>query len=616
MRFLFRTIRWFFRALWRTINFTRLLIINLIFITLVLAVIIGLQQETPETTINDGALVLDLAGKLVEQPTTPNPADQLMEKWLSDSDKPREVAVGDVVYMLQQAKNDPHVKGIVLKTADLEQSSMSKLLTIAQALDDFRQSKKPVVAVGNFYQQHQYLLAAHTDTVLLNPAGAVTIQGMGLYTLYFKSALEKFNLTPHVFRVGTYKSFVEPYIRDDMSPEAREANQRWLGEVWQQYVTDVSKARHIPANAVAPNKEQVLERLTKAEGNAAQYALDQGLVDQLATSDDVIDTIADFAGKDGHNYRSIAMDEYLQSLPPRYSLSDKKPQIGLLIASGAIIDGSVQPGTINGEALAKQIRDAMYDSKIKALVLRVDSPGGSAFGAEQIRTALLAFKASGKPLVVSMGSTAASGGYWIAADADKIYAEPSTITGSIGVFGMFLTADKALNSLGIHTDGLGTTDFTGISPTQPLPDHIKQIVQMNVENTYQRFLDLVAEGRGMTPEQVDKVAQGRVWVGTDAKKLGLVDELGGLDHAAAEASKLAKLTDYQLRLLEPELSAKDKLLRELFNQSAELLPASVSHSVLGNLALQWWSSANQALQPLNVLQDLQGIYSYCPVCQQ
>jgi len=439
---------------------------------------------------------------------------------------------------------------------------------------------------------------------------------MGLYTLYFKSALEKFNLTPHVFRVGTYKSFVEPYIRDDMSPEAREANQRWLGEVWQQYVTDVSKARHIPANAVAPNKEQVLERLTKAEGNAAQYALDQGLVDQLATSDDVIDTIADFAGKDGHNYRSIAMDEYLQSLPPRYSLSDKKPQIGLLIASGAIIDGSVQPGTINGEALAKQIRDAMYDSKIKALVLRIDSPGGSAFGAEQIRTALLAFKASGKPLVVSMGSTAASGGYWIAADADKIYAEPSTITGSIGVFGMFLTADKALNSVGIHTDGLGTTDFTGISPTQPLPDHIKQIVQMNVENTYQRFLDLVAEGRGMTPEQVDKVAQGRVWVGTDAKKLGLVDELGGLDHAAAEASKLAKLTDYQLRLLEPELSAKDKLLRELFNQSAELLPASVSHSVLGNLALQWWSSANQALQPLNVLQDPQGIYSYCPVCQQ
>lgn len=616
MRFLFRSIKWFFRTLWRTINFTRLLILNLIFIAIVLAIVIGLQQEKPDTTIKDGALVLNLAGKLVEQPTTPNPADQLMEKWLSDSDKPREIAVRDVVYMIQQAKKDPHVKGIVLKTADLEQSGIGKLLTITQALDDFRQSKKPVVAIGNFYQQHQYLLAAHADTVLLNPAGAVTIQGLGMYNLYFKSALDKFNLTPHIFRVGTYKSFVEPYIRDDMSPEAREANQRWLGEVWQQYVSDVSKARHIPADAIAPTKDQVLERLTKAEGNAAQYALDQGLVDQLATYDDIVDTVADFAGKEGNDFRSIDMEDYLQSLPPRNTPSANKPQIGLLVASGTIIDGIVQPGTINGDALAKQIRDAMNDSKIKALVLRIDSPGGSAFGAEQIRTALLAFKATGKPLVVSMGSTAASGGYWIAANADKIYAEPTTITGSIGVFGMFLTADKALNSLGIHTDGLGTTDFTGISPTQPLPEHIKQIVQMNVENTYQRFLDLVAEGRGMTPEAVDKVAQGRVWVGTDAKKLGLVDELGSLDNAAAEAAKLAKLTNYQLRPLEPELSAKDKLLRELFNQSAEFLPASATHSALGKLALQWWSACNQALQPLNALQDPQGIYSYCPVCQQ
>lgn len=616
MRFLFRSIKWFFRSLWRVINFTRLLILNLIFIGIVLAIFLGLQDETPETKIQEGALVLDLAGKLVEQPTTPSPADQLMEKWLSGSEKPREIAVGDVTYMIQQAKQDPRVKGIVLKTADLETTSIGKLLLITQALDDFKQSKKPVVAIGNFYQQHQYLLAAHADTILLNPAGAVTIQGLGLYNLYFKSALEKFNLTPHVFRVGTYKSFVEPYIRDDMSAEAREANQRWISAVWQQYVTDVSKARGIPADAVAPTKQQVLERLTKAEGNAAQYALDQGLVDQLATSDEMTDTIRNFAGSDEHDFRHIAMKDYLQSLPSRYQAVANKPQIGLLVASGAIVDGISQPGTINGDELVKQIRTAMYDSKIKALVLRIDSPGGSAFAAEQIRTALLAFKASGKPLIVSMGSTAASGGYWIAADADKIFAEPTTITGSIGVFGMFLTADKALNELGIHADGLGTTDFTGLSPVQPLPDHIKQIVQLNVENTYQRFLDLVAEGRGMTPEQVEQVAQGRVWVGTDAKKLGLVDELGSLPEATVEAGKQAKLTDYQLTLIEPELSARDKLLRELFDQSAEYLPSSVTHSVLGKLALQWWYAGNQALAPLNALQDPQGIYSYCPVCQQ
>ncbi len=616
MRFLFRSIKWFFRSLWRVINFTRLLIINLIFIGIVLAIFIGLSEETPETTIQEGALVLDLAGKLVEQPTTPNPADQLMEKWLSNNDTTREIAVSDVVYMIQQAKQDPRVKGIVLKTADLETTSIGKLLLITKALDDFKQSKKPVVAIGNFYQQHQYLLAAHANTILLNPAGAVTIQGLGLYNLYFKSALEKFNLTPYVFRVGTYKSFVEPYIRDDMSSEAREANQRWIGAVWQQYVADVSKARGLPADAVAPSKEQVLARLTKAEGNAAQYALDQGLVDQLATYDEMTDTIRNFAGSDEHDFRHIVMSDYLQSLPPRYQAVTNKPQIGLLVAAGAIVDGISQPGTINGDDLVKQIHTAMYDAKIKALVLRIDSPGGSAFAAEQIRTALLAFKASGKPLIVSMGSTAASGGYWIAADADKIFAEPTTITGSIGVFGMFLTADKALNALGIHADGLGTTDFTGISPVQPLPDHIKQIVQLNVENTYQRFLDLVAEGRGMTPEQVDLVAQGRVWVGTDAKKLRLVDELGSLTEAAAEAGKQAKLTDYQLTLIEPELSARDKLLRELFNQSAEYLPSSVTHSGLGKLALQWWSAGNQALAPLNALQDPQGIYSYCPVCQQ
>ena len=615
MRFLFRSIKWFFRSLWRIINFTRLLLINLIFIAIILAIVVGLREETPETTIQEGALVLDLDGKLVEQPSTPNPADQLMEKWLSDKDQPREIAVSDVVYAIQQAKQDPLVKGIVLKTADLENASIGKLLTITQALDNFRQSKKPVVAVGSFYQQHQYLLAAHADTILLNPAGAVAIQGLGLYTLYFKSALDKFNLTPHIFRVGTYKSFVEPYIRDDMSPEAREANQRWLNVLWQQYVDNVSTARHISADAVSPSKEQALARLTKAEGNAAQYALDQGLVDELSTYDETIETIQNFAGKDGHDFRSIALTDYLRALPPRYKQQANKPQIGLLVAAGTIVDADNQPGTIGGEALAKQIRDAMYDEDIKALVLRIDSPGGSAFAADQIRTALLAFKASGKTLVVSMGSTAASGGYWIAADADKIFAEPSTITGSIGVFGMFLTADKALNALGVHTDGLGTTDFTGISPAQPLPEHIKQIVQMNVENTYQRFLALVAEGRGMTPDAVDKIAQGRVWVGTDAKKLGLVDELGDLTQATVETGKLAKLTDYQVKLIEPELSAKDKLLRELFDQSAELLPASVTHSALGSVALQWWKASNQALQPLTALQDPQGIYSYCPVCQ-
>ena len=300
-----------------------------------------------------------------------------------------------------------------------------EVITIARALDAFRQSKKPVVAIGDFYQQHQYFLAAHADTILLNPAGAVMIQGLSSYNLYFKSALDKFNLVPHIFRVGTYKSFVEPYIRDDMSPEARENNQRWLSKMWQIYVDDVSQSRHLNKDVIAPGKNLLLTRLQKAEGNAAQYALDTGLVDQLATHDDEIQTISAFAGKDSnHSYHAITFLDYMAALPSPSEVKKNQPQVALLVASGTITDETSQPNMINGKKLAEQIRKLAFDSKIKALVLRIDSPGGSAFAAEQIRTALLAFKETGKPLVVSMGSVAASGGYWIAADADKIFAEP------------------------------------------------------------------------------------------------------------------------------------------------------------------------------------------------
>jgi protease-4 len=616
MRFIFRSIKWFLVSLWRLINFARLLIINLIFFTLVIGLIIGLRQEKEVPAPQSGALVLNLAGNLVEDSSTPNPADQLMSKWISSDDTPREMKISDIEYVLKRAKTDPSVKGIVLKTQDLSTTSVAKLTRIATALDDFRKSHKPVVSVGNFYQQNQYLLAAHADTILLDPAGAVAIQGLETYNFYFKSALDKFNITPHIFRVGTYKSFVEPYIRDDMSPEAKDANRRWLTEMWQQYVTNVASARHVAPDIVSPSKDQVLARLTKAEGNAAQYALDQGLVDQLATYDDVVDTVRDFAGADGHSYKKIDFQDYLKGLPPQFVAKATHPSIGLLVAQGALVDGLDQENTINGDTFAAQIRQATYDKNIKALVLRVDSPGGSAFAADQIRTALLAFQATGRPVIVSMGSLAASGGYWISADADKIIAEPSTLTGSIGVFGMFMTADKALNTLGVHVDGLGTTDFNGISPVQPLPDHVKQIIQMNVENTYQRFINLVAEGRGLTPEQVDKIAQGRVWIGSDAVKNGLVDKLGDLDQAFVEAAKMAKLSEFKIVKIQPELSARDKLIREFFSETLALVPStSTAHSSLLRMAASVLDTGSKAMAPLSVFQDPRGIYSYCPIEQ-
>jgi len=526
---------------------------------------------------------------------------------MSNDSRPRELVLGDIRYALAKAKQDDAIKGVVLQLSDLQPSSLEKLQQITTALDDFRRGGKPVVAMGDFFNQSQYLLAAHADTVLLNPAGAVLIQGMERYELYFKEALAKFNITPYIFRTGRYKSFVEPYTRDDMSPEARDANGRWLGQLWQQYVADVTQARKIRPDAISPDKGQLLARFQAAQGNAAQYALDQGLVDQLANHTEMVQQVAQWAGasQGEPGFKQISLRDYLRSLPSRFT-DTGQPKIGLIVASGPILNGEQAAGSIGGESLSRLIRQATQDKQIKALVLRIDSPGGSAFAAEQIRTELLALKQAGKPLVVSMGSTAASGGYWMAANADRIYAAPSTLTGSIGVFGLFATVDQALAKLGVHTDGQGTTDQSGLSPLRPLPQHIQQLVQMNVENTYQRFINLVAEGRGLTPDEVDQIAQGRVWSGVDAKANGLVDELGDLPAAIASAAELAELSHYELQPIQAPLSPKERLLRQLFDEAAHAL---VPQSLMPVLS-QW----QQSLAPLTQFNDPMGQYALCEFC--
>ncbi len=610
MATILRPFKWLLQILWRGLNFTRQLVINLLFLVLLVLFILALSHdEQDQLKLESGALVLNLSGQLVEQNSIEETSSRLMKKWIDGDEKPTETLVSDVVYAIDQAAKDPKIKGIVLQLQDLESSNLSKLGQITTALDNFRRSGKPVVASGDFFVQHQYLLAAHADQILLDPAGAVMLQGLGLYNFYYKSALDKFNITPHVFRVGTYKSFVEPYTRDDMSPEAREANSRWLNQLWQAYVKDAASARKIAADAISPSKEQLLQRLKAAQGNAATYALQQKLVDKLATRDQQIALIAKFAGKadDDVGYRHVTLREYLRHQPDRYA-DQQKPRIGLIVAAGTIQNGDQPPGTIGGESLSRLLRSVVHDDSIKALVLRIDSPGGSAFAAEQIRSELLAIQAAGKPVVVSMGSMAASGGYWIAADADRIVAEPTTITGSIGVFGLFASIDKALEYVGIHTDGIATTDFAGIDPSRPLPDHVKQVIQMNVENTYQRFIQLVAKGRNMTPQAVDKIAQGRVWSGLDAKELGLVDELGSQPEAIAAAAKLAKLPNYQIELIEPELSTSEQLIKQLLaKSSAVLAPAAVQQLA----ALFGQSQA--ALAPLQRLDDPQGQYVLSPV---
>ena len=612
---IFKGLGWLFRSLWRLLNFTRLMLVNLLFLLVVLVIVFSVSQsETPSTPI-EGALTLNLSGVLVEQRTQTDPTVQLLRQMDKGDEQPSEIVLSDLLWAIKSAGNDDRIKALVIKPQGLQGASLSKLQEVTAAIDAFKESGKPVIAMADYYSQGAYLLAAHADHVLLNQSGAVLIEGLGVYQTYFKSALEKLNITPHVFKVGTYKSFVEPYTRDEMSPESKEANQRWLDQLWQSYVADVAEQREIEPDAVAPNKDRFLELLRKAGGNAANYALDNGLVDQLATRDEMTQAVIKEVGEaDDHGWKGVGLKEYLAAIPEQYPQSGKD-EVGLITASGAIMDGVQPAGTIGGDSLADLLAEARRDDQVKAVVLRVDSPGGSAFAAEQIRAELLALKQAGKPVVISMGSYAASGGYWISADADKIFASPTTLTGSIGVFGMFATIDKALSQYGVHTDGVGTTDFVGIGLTRALPEHVGEAIQLSVEDTYQRFVGLVGKGRGLSPEEAEKAAEGRVWTGRDAKDLGLVDEFGNLDDALKAAAELANLKRWQVTPIAPEESARDKFLRELFDSSARILAPHLQSWLpagFGKALLEM----NRGLDPLTRFNDPQGTYAFCPVCVQ
>lgn len=610
---IFKGLGWLFRSLWRLLNFTRLMLVNLLFLIVVLVIAFSLNQsETPSTPI-EGALTLNLAGVLVEQRTQTDPTVQLLRQVEKSDDQPSEIVLSDLLWAIKSAGDDDRIKALVLKPQGLQGASLSKLQEVASAIDAFKESGKPVIAMADYYSQGAYLLAAHADHVLLNQSGAVLIEGFGVYQTYFKSALEKLSVTPHVFKVGTYKSFVEPYTRDEMSPESKEANQRWLDQLWQSYVADVAEQREIEPDAVAPDKDHFLELLRKAGGNAASYALDNGLVDQLATRDEMTQAVIKEVGEsEDHGWKGVGLKEYLAAIPEQYPQSGKD-EVGLITASGAIMDGVQPAGTIGGDSLADLLAEARRDDQVKAVVLRVDSPGGSAFAAEQIRAELLALKQAGKPVVISMGSYAASGGYWISADADKIFASPTTLTGSIGVFGMFATIDKALSQYGVHTDGIGTTDFVGIGLTRALPEHVGQAIQLSVEDTYQRFVGLVGKGRGLSPEEAEKAAEGRVWTGLDAKALGLVDEFGNLDDALKAAAELANLKSWQVTPIAPEESARDKFLRELFDSSAQALAPHLQSWLPAGLG-KALVEMNRSLDPLTRFNDPQGTYAFCPVC--
>lgn len=610
-------IKRFFKLIFRWINITRKIIINFVFFIVLMLFFAALSSDKSLIEVpSNAALVLNITGDLVEQKYEIDPVDAFIDEAFEQSQQRPEVLVSDVTRVISAAKTDDRIQLLVLKLEGMQSAGLTKIRTIAKSIEDFKTSGKKVIAYGNQYQQDAYYLASFADEIWLNPNGWLILDGYGSYQLYYKSALEKLAVSSHIFRVGTYKSAVEPYIRDDMSLEAKQANQEWLDDLWLQYKEDVAQQRGFNIDNFDETTEALLAKLQLANGKVAQYALNNQWVDQLKTREQISSSLIDLVGKSSKsdNYRQINFKDYLATLvSPLPSSSYSSAKIALIVAKGIILDGKQKPGSIGGDSTAELLRRARNNPQVKAVVLRVDSPGGSAYASEIIRQEVELLKAAGKPVVASMGTYAASGGYWISAPADKIIAAPTTITGSIGIYGFLMTFEDSLSKLGIYTDGVGTTDLSGFGLTRPLNDGNAKLIQLNIERGYQDFINLVAVNRGMTKEQVDAIAQGRVWSGIKAQAIGLVDELGELEDAVISAASLANITDYQLITIEKKQSPTDLFMENLLGNLAIILPerATIKPGPMEQLFLK----IHNDYSLLNTLNDPQGSYTLCLACQ-
>ncbi|EAA5204952.1 signal peptide peptidase SppA [Salmonella enterica subsp. enterica serovar Redlands] len=614
MRTLWRFIAGFFKWTWRVLNFVREMVLNLFFIFLVLVGVgiwmqIGNGSNSEQTA--RGALLLDISGVIVDKPSTNHRLGALGRQLFgASSDRLQENSLFDIVNAIRQAKDDRNITGIVLDLKNFTGADQPSMRYIGKALREFRDSGKPVFAVGENYSQGQYYLASFANKIWLSPQGQVDLHGFATNGLYYKTLLDKLKVSTHVFRVGTYKSAVEPFIRDDMSPAAREADSRWIGELWQNYLHTVSANRQISPQQLFPGAQAIIDGLTSVGGDTAKYALDHKLVDALASSADVEKALTKQFGwsKTENNYRAISYYDYSLKTP-----ADTGGTIAVIFANGAIMDGEETPGNVGGDTTASQIRDARLDPKVKAIVLRVNSPGGSVNASEVIRAELAAARAAGKPVVVSMGGMAASGGYWISTPANYIVASPSTLTGSIGIFGVINTVENSLSSIGVHSDGVSTSPLADISMTKALSPEVQQMMQLSIQYGYKRFITLVADARKRTPEQIDKIAQGHVWTGEDAKANGLVDSLGDFDDAVAKAAELAKLKQWHLDYYQDEPTVLDMVMDSMTGSVRAMLPEAIQVMLPAPLV----SAANTVKaegDKLAVFNDPQNRYAFCLTC--
>jgi protease-4 len=593
------------------IKLLQLIILLSIFGFIILAV-----SERGVPIPESAALILAPSGFIVEQ-LEGDPWERALAE--VEGDGVRQTLVTDITDSLEAAIGDDRIKAVVLDLNRLEGGGLSKLQTISVAIDRVRESGKKVFAIGDGYTQAQYYLAAHADEIYLNELGIIMIDGFGYYRTYLRGALEKLKIDLNVFRVGKYKSFVEPFIRDDMSNEDKEASRRWLSVLWQTYQDDVEQARGLEAGSLEIYANEFLARLETTGGNTANVALEAGLVDHLAGRGAVRDELIELVGESGDDsgdFSGVHFEDYLADVRRRAGTNERALNVGVLVAAGEIVDGEAAPGTIGGDSLAALVSQAVMDESIKAVVLRVDSPGGSMFASEVVFAQLQRLKSVGKPLVVSMSTVAASGGYYIAMPADEIWASESTITGSIGVGALVPTIQRGLDTLGIHVDGIGTTRLSGqLRLDRELGDDARRLIQLSIEDAYRTFIGKVADQRDMSVERVDYLARGRVWVGSDALELGLVDQLGGLKQAIESAAERAGLAegDYGVTYVEQALSLSEMLALEFAVTVRHVMnwigldPGRVNRTVLARIM----SGIQRELNFFEKLNDPRGIYYHC-----
>jgi len=550
---------------WNALTAFRMAVFNLLFLLILALVIRALLSPGDRIRLEpDTALVIAPNGVIVEQ-YTGTPSERALNEALGQ--QPLETRLRDIVRALELAAENDHISQILVRTDSLFGVAPGTLSELAAAFERFRASGKPVVAYAESLSQGTYGIAALADELWLNPDGIAMVEGYAYYRNYFREGLEKLKVDVNLFRVGEFKSAMEPFIRDSMSEADREAGEYFIGGLWQQYLELVARQRGMPVERLLEIAESMVALLEQADGDPARAALDAGLVDRLMTRPEArLELAARGAADENSGFRQVSMDNFLKLPRPPQPDADA---VGVIVAQGAITEGDQPPGTIGADSMSSQLRRAARDDQIKAVVLRIDSGGGSAFASEIIRQEMLTLKESGKPVVVSMANVAASGGYWIAMGADEVWAYPNTITGSIGIFGFFPTFQNTLDAIGVHTDGFGVTPLAGaFRADRALPEAAQSVLQATIEAGYAQFLELVARHRDMSVAEVDRVAQGRVWTGAQALERGLVDQLGTLDEATASAARIAGLAeDYRTEYIEPEMSAFEKFLAEMGSEA-------------------------------------------------